>query len=413
MRQHSETRGDLAATEVLEKSVQRLASEWREAKQALGLPLGSSWSQIANRLDVDRGTSQRLARMASMDQFKPADLDYIPGTAAWQKVLSGMELHLGADHRAYARLSLACDRFDQALTPFGGSKAGAKRALESAEAEGMPTPVSWRRARSKKAWIDAAAEYVGFRVAQKNEFTFVRRSPGRDDTVDVAMAVVFLGCTGEPWALPFTLARYASKDGNNPLTTEIAPRFALLTSVTTSPPPAVLSTGDGDRQTVFIEPSWTDVHSSLDIGIMLTIEETIPLPWLEDPKQLILTSLMRQPSNSYRNECYLDASLDAATYVTAYSAYRDLSVLGLTRHWFDRLPEAPPIEQVGAFARRDPGSQPFARFNEFVDEVRRRLDWDLDSFAGYGVTVEAPIPFARYSMEFECHEPIPDPSADA
>lgn len=408
MSRQTEADGGPHAVELLEESVRRLASEWREAKQALGLPLGASWSQIADHLDLDRGTGQRLVRMAGMDRFTPGDLDYIPGTAAWQKVLAGIEGHLGPDHPAYARLSLACDRFDEVLGRFGGSKAAAKRVLESPAQSGERAPVAWRRAQSKKRWIDAAADYVGFRVAQRCEFVFARQSPQDPEKVDIAMAIVFLWCRGEPWAIPFTLARYASQDGANPLTSESAPRFALLTSTTSSPPPAVLSTGDGDRQTVFIEPSWTELHAPLDIGIMLRIEQTMPVPWLDDPKQLILTSLMRQPCDVFRNECYLDPVLDDATYVNTYSAYRDLSVLGHTRHWFDRLPETATIEHIDGFTHRTPAAGPFPHFNKFVDEVERRLGWGLDKFAGYGVTIQDPIPFARYSMEFECHELPPD-----
>lgn len=394
----------LSHAELLHESLQRLSGEWREACEALGLRSGTSWSGVAELLGLDRGTAQRLVRLGGADEVSGLDLDYVPGTAAWQKVLAGTEKQLGPDHRAQVRLALACDRFDEALSALGGSKASAKRALASGARVGGLSSVSAQRSRAKSRWVDAAAEYVGYRVEQRADITFVRRNPKRLDKLDIAMVILFRGCTGEPWALPFTLARYASQDGESPLQSSSEPAFRLLSSVTTSPPPAVLSTGDSERQTVFIEPSWMELPGTLDIGVMIRIEGTMPLPWLDDPKQLILTSLMRQPAESYRSEAFLEPEVDAVSSVNAFSCYRDLSVLGLTRHWFDRLPETAPIEELGAFGSGSAGRS-FAGYDGLVDELRINLDWGLDTYVGYGASVDMPVPFARYSMEFECRAP--------
>lgn len=391
-----------SASQILEASVHRLASEWREARSAAGIPIGAAWSKVAAALALDRGTAQRLVRLASLERFVPGDLDYVPGTAGWQKVLSGIERTLGAEHPALVRLSLACDRFEEALGHFGGSKAAAKRALDAGEGRAA-SPIAVQRAERKDAWIEAAAGYIGSRVERRVDLVFARCSPETPGAVDITMVIVSQGCRGEPWALPFTLARFASQDGDTPLQSSGGPRFRVLDSVTSSPPPAILTTGDAERQTVFIEPSWTETHRSLDVGIMLTSEATMPLPWLDDPKQLVLTALMRQPAMTFHNECYLDPRLAARSSVASYSAYRDLSVLGSTRHWFDRLPETAEIRRLEAFAPRA-ADAPFDGYDDLVAEVRRRLDWDLDGFAGYAATVDRPIPFARYSMEFDCRE---------
>ncbi|MEM9083477.1 MAG: hypothetical protein AAGB34_07770, partial [Planctomycetota bacterium] len=48
----------------LESCLDRLISEWTQAMQALGLAKTSTWTEIAECLELDRGTAQRLVRIA-------------------------------------------------------------------------------------------------------------------------------------------------------------------------------------------------------------------------------------------------------------------------------------------------------------------------------------------------------------
>ena len=378
----------------------RLVSEWREARAALGLSHGAPWSQVARRLELDRGTAQRLVRMGRFAETGAEDLVHVPGPQGWQRVLAGVERALGAQHAVHRRLSAACERYGKCLAALGGSKAAALRAISPQPGHGHPRATAATQ-RARKRWFEAAVEGMGYRIETRIGLMIVRPCADDPERLDLATLHAFFGCTGSRGALPFALTRFATKDGVTPVPGSAAPEshaFVTLQSGTSTPPPALLFTGDAERQTVFIEPTWSESPTPLDVSLLQVELSASPSPWANDPPLLILNALNRHPVRRYVKQTLLHPDVERGT-VARLAAYRDLAVYGQTRHWFDRLPEPARLEPFRLAP--EPELEGLPRFADLIAELRAKLDWDLDGFLGHRAVLEHPIPLARYAIEYE------------
>ena len=196
--------------------LRRLVAEWRAARVKLGLATSATFTDVARKLDVDRGTAQRLNRVSRLAEVGAADLGHFPGVRAWNRVLAGVERVLGAEHPNYQTLSLACDHYAAWL---GGSRSAAVRRFASAApvpngSPSHPTPTAEAagpaagRESARARWVDAAAEVVGYGVDVRLDLVMVRETAGdgRRD-VDLSTVNVLKGCRGGPAAMPLAFTR--------------------------------------------------------------------------------------------------------------------------------------------------------------------------------------------------------------
>lgn len=381
----------------LEACLRRLRAEWKEAQQALGLKSNAPWSQIAEHIRVDRGTAQRLVRMNRLHDPVAEDLEQVPGLQGWQRVLSGVEERISAEHPAYQRLALACDHYGAALERLGGSKASAVRAVSMRDRP--PRTPTVEEPSGHREWLSAAADVIGYQLDTRLNLQAARPSRERPGRLDLLTLNSFLGCVGRAGAMPFALFRHTAVSSER-LRPEGLPasRFSLLSSGTSKPPPALLSTDDGERQVTFIEPSWYQLGEPIDVTVMLEQTGWTPAPTADDRETLAFSVVNKHPCRRLIAEVHLDPELAHETY-TRFGSYRDLGESS-PDNWFDRLPEPAGPGERGGFTLDEcpPG---VAQYEETVAELQRRSGWDLSGFVRHRVVVELPMPLARYTSSIE------------
>lgn len=393
----------------LGRVLERLVGEWREVRGVLGLRVGSSWAQLAKTLDLDRGSAQRLVRLGRAQSVTVADLELVPGTEAWQKIVRGVEAKLGEQHPLAQRLASACDRYEECLNALGGSRAAAMRILSGVASDhndaprhgiGMAGPDE-----ARARLVEDAAAFMGYRVDTHFDLQILRLNPDRRHRMDLAMARCFLGCEGRPGALPFAHSRHGSSSLGLPVESGTAfdgRTFVVLTAGSSTPPPDLLSTGDAMSQTVIVDSSWTHRGEPMNVSILQIERDAQDSPWLEPPLVYVTETLNRHPTRRLIMQRLLHRDLNRDTSVSV-RASRVRSMMPGLRPWFDDLPETSPLEThpSSILVQSLPD---FPLYSSIVAEVFRRLDWDPAEFASSAWDVTNPIPLAWYSFQFEKHE---------
>jgi hypothetical protein len=379
----------------LASALGRLMGEWNEIRPLVGLGAGITGSRASEVLGVDRGTAQRLAKLSRTRQVTLADLEGVPGVAAWERVVAALEARLGETHPAVQRMAFACDRFASSIDGFGGSRAAVVRALKD-HASAAPDETSSAEA-VRRAWVEASAAAMGFSMDVRLRVFVYRPNPQTPEMLDEAMLQSMQGCVGSPGAHPLTLLRYRTRDGEtitSSSTTEGARSFFLLRHGTSSPPPDILSTGDEKIQTVMVEPTWSRRSSPLDVASVVADRAAGPMPWASPPPILEAETLNRYPTRRLVLLYLLHQDVERGSVAT-FGAYGDRRLDGLGRPWFDRLPEHGSLRRFDAplSLNIDPEIPSCAAM---LQEMFERLGWDSSPFVAYLARVDAPIPLARY-----------------
>ena len=180
-----------------------LVAEWRATRVKMGIATSATVMDVASKLGVDRGTAQRLNRVAKLTDVTPSEVGQFPGVRAWRQVLTGVERVLGADHTNYQTLSLACDHFAEWLRGTGGSRQAAAR---KAEAAGNPVVTPSGTARSRM--VEACGEAFGYICDIRLDVQMVRESPDSSPPrLDLIMLNAAKGCHGTSAAMPLVFTR--------------------------------------------------------------------------------------------------------------------------------------------------------------------------------------------------------------
>ena len=412
----SET-GTLQSTSVpddgLGDLLRELVGGWRKARTELGLPTTASFADVAKRVNVDRGTAQRLTRLGRLLEVGPADLAQFPGARAWHRVLAGVQQELGARHPAAVGLGTACDRFAEYLAQSGGRSAAVRHLTAgngNGHSGGPVAPSDPQAARAR--WVDAAAESMGYLVDVRWDVQFVRESlavaDGLPRQLDVAFLNVLHHCRGRPGAMPLAFTRYARTPafpGTVPSDTAATlPRpFHLLRAGTTRPAPVVLTTGDANRQTLFVEPQWTSLADPLDLALLQGDPTPFPSPWGTGIECLEFACINRHPCRRLVLDRFVSRE-KAATFIPSVGAFRSHGTLSHDEPWFDRLPQEGTIRRVGtpADAMAD---EPFPGYAAILAEAVAHLGWSPDDLVVYRAVIENPIPLATYTIMFDRVQP--------
>lgn len=390
-------------------SLNRLAEEWAYTVRALNLGPRPTWSEIAKSVSVDRGTAQRLVVMTrNIQSGVSVESHDIPGFAAWSKVLSGLDNALGTEHPAYQRLAAACESFETALLPYGGSKAAALRAI--AERRQSLTNVQRDGVAAANAvrlgLVRNCAEAIGYCVKWRLNLQIARPNPHHAERLDVAMVNVFLGCTGRPGAMPLALDRFGIGTGSEVEQSSGQHRAFVLTSVTSNPPPAILTVADDTHQTAFIEPTWTE--RSIDVGILTQKLAGLPSPIApaNAAERLLFSMVNRHPTEHLVLQTLLHPELAEGRAVWS-GAYRGPPSGDRPGQWFDKLPEPLSLvksESWRACVGRGDGIGDGMPLQRIIEEVEKRLQWGLDTYPHTSSVYSNPFPFASYSTIFEPRE---------
>ena len=381
--------------ERLEASVARLVGEWNEVRFLLGLGTGATGARIQSALDIDRGTAQRLARLARSGDIQLNDLELIPGVSAWVRVVEGVERVLGENHANNQRLAQAVDRFATAIDALGGSRAAAVRAVQSRNDTPQAAAKGPQAARAGLA--QSFADLLGYCVDTRLSLVAYRPNPVRPDLLDEVMLQSMLGCAGASGTHPLTLRRFRTRDGSTLASSDAsddARKFFLLRSGTSSPPPEILSTGNEHSQVVMVEPNWSERATPLDVTSLVLDSASGPMPWADPPPILEMETLNRYPTRRLALVYLLDREISQGA-VASFAAYADRRIDGLGRAWFDRLPETTPLTSSESLPPSGMLPQ-VPNFDAILSEMFDRLGWARERFACYHAVVEDPIPLARY-----------------
>ncbi len=417
---------DTALLPDLGELLRRLVREWRIARSKMGLPAASSFADIARRLNVDRGTAQRLNRIGKLVDVGPADLEQFPGVRAWHSVVVGAGQALGASDPAVVALGSACEGFAAYLAAAGGSLSAVVRHLKADGSNGSGAgggPPAGERAvpaaggsdaaeaiPARAAWVQAAADVMGYCIDVRVDVQLVRESAvpadGSPRELGLAMLNVLHGCRGRPGAMPLAFTRHARPPAfaGKPDEGPAVPRpFQLLRSGTSRPAPAVLTTGDGTRHTMFVEPQWATSPNPLDLALLQHDPEPIPSPWGTSIEWLEFAGVNRHPCRRLVLDRLVSREKDALV-VPSLAAFRSHNNLSHDEPWFDRLPQHGSVRRLGTPAEAA-GDDPFPGYSEILAEALGVLAWPSDELIVYRAVVDDPIPLASYTLLFDRRRP--------
>lgn len=408
---------------LLQGVLRRLHKDWNEAALAIKLRANSSYSDIARKLSVDRGTAQRLLRLLRTSEVDTVDLQHFPGVRAWTSVLNGLEGLIGESHDKFQRLSLAVDQFGKSLRDSGGSKqavirdlrkgpgaevaAGGGGAGVAVEVQGGVGGAGFTGDKSdaRSRWVVAAADMVGYCIDYRLHMQFLRRNPEHPSRVDLATMDGFKGCRGVSNAAPFVIGRFAigSSTQLEDLEKPAEGRaFQILDSLTTKPIPAVLSIGGTQRQTILIEFPWDAMTNPVDLAVLNNEPSAAGDNEAETPEDWVELSLVhRHPSRNLILDRVVPASFEKDFNVT-FRAYRTNIDSAPGGPWYDRMDETATLERLGSVVEAiDKGPEPFAGYRAVAQETLKRLGWGMEELILYRVHVRDPMPFAKYAIIFE------------
>ena len=432
---------EIDPTEGLTTMLRRLVAVWRATRVKLGLPMAASFTDIARRLDVDRGTAQRLNRIGKLADAGPGDLEQFPGVRAWHRVLVGAKQALGEDDLSVVALGQACEQFAEYLAAAGGSRSAVVRHLKGDGGNGMvpeagqpprdgvplagtvagtsgSAAVDGGTAEARAAaWVRAAANVVGYCADVRLDVQMVRELPAPADGspryLELAMVNVLHGCRGRPGAMPLAFTRqarpptFAAADATTPLPPAHPHPFRLLRAGTSRPTPTVLTTGDEVRHTIFVEPQWATSPDALDLALLQADPAPVPSPWGVALERLEFACVNRHPCRRLVLDRLVGREKDAVA-IPSLGAFRSHHNLSHDEPWFDRLPQDGVVRRVGTVAEAialPDAEQPFPDYAAVLSEAVAELNWPAEELILYRATVENPIPLATYTLMFDHRKP--------
>ena len=385
----------------------RLTAEWKSTWNQLGFSNASTIVDVAKQLEIDRGTAQRLSRIAKWPESEAANIAQFPGVRAWQRVLAGTKSALGSEHLSYQNLSLACDQFSKWLGEMGGSRSSAMRQIVSGNNAGdirfsRPESTRSQKLDARSSWVESVIESFGYsvdvRLALQIERESKTSSPSR---MDLALIHVLKGCRGNLGALPISFSRagytgdrtevQSSQNGN-------ARSFHILNSATSKPAPVLVTTADSQHQTIFVEPNWTSMQQPLDLAILHEERQAILSP-TGSQKYFEAATVNRHPNRKLVIERFVSRQIDA-TCTATLRAFRTQMILTSLEPWFDRIPEETKVQRVGTIQDAQ-SAEVFPGYASTLSEAMSLLNWDFDDFIVYRAEILNPMPLATYTIKFE------------
>lgn len=388
-----------AAASELSRAIDRVAAEWRHLLPDIELRISSPWSAIAQSLQIDRGTAQRLVKLARSPELTPKDLKTIPGAKAWAEICDSLSTMLGKDHYTVRRLELACDVLHHAVQKLGGSYAAAARAVEELEPHNSESD---DQICIRKDAVDAYANLLGYRIALRYNLFLMRPSQRKSNRIDIAMANCMLGCTGRTGAASIAVQRYGVDSEGQAVAAggEASVRqFNFIQSGTSSPKPSLYSSGDDVVQTHVLDPEWVNNYKSLDLSFLHSEPDAQDSPWLSPPYCYDTEGQVRHPVDRliehrmYHHDIHRDA-------VVKFGVYACRKVQSVPRPWFERMPhDATLVRQPYPFVVED--SSIFPSQDRILHEVFDLLKWDAANFHSYITDMSYPIPLAWHSFELQ------------
>jgi hypothetical protein len=371
--------------------LRRLHAEWQSAAGGLKLSASSSFSEVATRLSLDRGTAQRLVRISRIPEVEASDLSHFPGVRAWVRVVSAVEAALGESDPRSQTLALAAQHFSECLNDMGGSKSAALRDLK--------THPDMRDASDARAqWVNAAADIIGYSVGTRLYRQMIRKSPDGAPSMDLATLDALHQCRGLPHASPFVLGGYSIDDKGKVFERPSQPSYFVLPKFTSNPMPAILSTGDDTRQTIYIEPQWIALDEPLNVAFLREKVAAFGASWAEDD-WFELSLLNRHPTRRLILERVVLREYDEQ-FTATFRCYRGNIAFAPGGPWYDRLPEPAKLVRIGSPREAEKHPAPYPGYAELSRETFSRLDWSDDDLVLYRAVIDNPIPFAKYATVF-------------
>jgi hypothetical protein len=389
-------------TEMSDSPLNRLVAEWRLARSKMGLGSTATVMDVAAKLEVDRGTAQRLNRISKLEDFTSTAVEFFPGVRAWNQILAGVERVLGADHPNYQTLALACDHYSAWINSKGGSRSAALRQSlqDQQETTGVMPEIPSQTARAQ--WVQASAEIFGYLIETRMHTYLLRQTPDLSPPrMDLASLEVLKNCRGKPHALPLAWSRSTFQTG--PITDQTHRNFFVLRSLTSKPAPATLSTGNEYRHTVFVEPQWASMTEPLNLAHLHEGRGAIELPWGTDEEWFEFSTINRHPCRRLIIERVVCSDVDKRC-VAALRVFRTHTMKAHEEPWFDRIPEDAPIQRIGSIDDAI-ASEPFAGYGEVMREALDKMKWDVSDLVVFRAVIENPIPLATYTVMFDPHTP--------
>ena len=395
---------------------ERLRSEFGLILRALP-PQVRTIAGLSAELSIPRPGCQRLLRALRSRGPLLETLTFFPGARGLQQIVDAAR-QKGFDASTIAGAEAALRQFADLMADYGGSQSRLNEAIAEALRR-RPTeppvtePLSAERRLAYESWREITKRSF------ETQFALYIYKPveGREDRIHTVTAMGMIGIERERNSLPLCIvSSSAPRDDQHATAVESLPGLSglpisVMPDFSGAPAPELTVRRQPGRVTVLTE---TQPGVSSDVVLARQFRE-VNHPAVDEPRMQFCWLLSEGPSRNLLMQVYMHRSMARASIPSAdayfvgsrgivgeqYKDDRDeIYVEAPAFRWFDRLPNGPRLEQLGAglqHARH--GCYP--RSGELTEELFRRHDWDPDEFIGVRCHVSYPVWGAQYLITFD------------
>lgn len=404
----------------------RIATRLHAAFRALARSFPEQYSTVTEMsrfLGVGRGVCQRIA-LALRAEDDPLDiLQRFPGLRGMEQFVDAAEVReLDSSHIAAARAAL--DEYAALIGAAGGSQRRLLASIANRKLREGAIPDSAGESHEaapddeegRAALFHAAQRLIGARCTSRVEVLVLRVRRENPDELEMIEASVLANVTADASGLPITrIARASSSQGATESERAglepgssvlgISPG-AILEHFSSNPLPTVTSRlRSGDFIQVFNPDGRMD--TPIDMAVATAMSPAAMHPRLDNPPIWNCGMVIAMPSRWLLMDVYLERPL-AQACVPSMSVMR-MGFNGPLGHkypddrWYDRFPDAPPVQLLGAgIARR--GTRAYARASELASYLFERAGWNPERFLCVRCEVAFPVWDSQYVMTMDFSE---------
>ncbi len=373
---------------------------------------------LARYLSLDRGTCTRFVNVCRKPLTELEVLKQLPGVKGLEQVFDALESSgLSASDIDLARV--ASDQYERLIQEFGGSQTKlSERIDETARVARLSDrdAVAQETIERRRALFEAAAGAIGHRVRARIATQIFRPTPGQPGRMDQCMVRGTFGLQSRPGAMPYGLQTFGTNtqaptvdekdpDGEHAFTSPEGKAAlglsgdTVLREFSSDPVPLVTMSGGGKFSVTSVDPEKAD--GSCDIVMAHALLGHWGLPQYDDPPEHEISAAIKHPAERLLFDVFLHRSMASVSipsvkvFLTSPGLFNNLSA-----HWYDQLPDTPPLELLNSDAANLP-THVYDRYPELIQTVFDRLEWQMSDFVGFRFEVQYPYWSGYYSMVFD------------
>lgn len=370
-------------------------------------------SQMSRWLGIMRPNCQRVVLGLRVANDPMELLQRFPGVKGLNQFVTAAAQQ-GIDSSLIENTEQAVNRYADLINDFGGTQSRLTAVLAKESVGAADNDKLEDRQSIRKSGFEFAASTAGYQCAARLEIALVRVMPADPTRLEVVIGSGLIGAIRKPLGMPLCrmhrsigqaphVGSVATLDGQPPI--GLRPN-ALIPQFSSPDVPCVSRRLDDDWM---IEVFHEESADAAPIDLVIANHHA---PACEHPALTRATIynrgvLIGVPARHLVMDVYMERPLAKAGIISSGVYFTGMKGgVGHNRpetRWFDRIPEEPPIENLGVGTRKS-ATASYRRHAELTAHLFNAAGWNPERFVGYRCEAAFPIWGAEYLMSFDFAE---------